>query len=108
MDKKNGYGQYSWLDKVFLYKGNFENDIRQGYGQLFKNGEQEYKGEWVAGKIKQQPPQKNMNDVSARENSILKTPKSSKFPSLTKLKPPASAIIQRIRQTELLQHNRSL
>ena len=99
MDKKNGYGQYSWLDKVFLYKGNFENDIRQGYGQLFKNGEQEYKGEWVAGKI---------NDESARENSILKTPKSSKFPSLTKLKPPASAIIQRIRQTELLQHNRSL
>ncbi len=46
--------------------------------------------------------------MSVRENSIIKTPKSGKFPSLTKLRPPASAIIQRIKQNQLLQHNKSL
>jgi hypothetical protein len=38
----------------------------------------------------------------------MKTPKSQKLPSLTKLKAPASAIIQRIRKNELLEHNKSL
>lgn len=32
MDKKCGYGEYSWLDNTFVYKGNFDNDLRHGYG----------------------------------------------------------------------------
>ena len=31
MDKKSGYGIYTW-DNGWIYKGNFDNDFRNGYG----------------------------------------------------------------------------
>ena len=49
LDKKCGYGEYSWADKGYLYKGYFETDLRHGYGELFTKGQLEYKGGWVGG-----------------------------------------------------------
>jgi len=31
MDVKSGYGEYVWTNG-WIYKGNFENDLRNGYG----------------------------------------------------------------------------
>ena len=34
MDKKSGYGVYEW-ENGWVYKGNFDNDYRNGYGELY-------------------------------------------------------------------------
>ena len=49
MDKKSGYGVYSW-DNGWIYKGNFEDDKRNGFGQLYKNDNTlKYRGFWENG-----------------------------------------------------------
>lgn len=34
MDNKEGFGVYTWKNKK-VYKGQFKNDYRDGYGELF-------------------------------------------------------------------------
>jgi hypothetical protein len=38
MDKKSGYGIYIWKNG-WHYRGNFENDLRNGYGELYNANE---------------------------------------------------------------------
>ena len=38
MDKKNGYGELSWNEGRFVYKGYFTNDMKNGFGELTING----------------------------------------------------------------------
>ena len=48
MDKKCGYGIFSWASGN-VYKGNYEDDLRNGYGQMYWGDGSYYKGEWVKG-----------------------------------------------------------
>jgi hypothetical protein len=49
MDKKSGYGVYTW-DNGWIYKGNFEDDKRTGFGELYKNDNTlNYRGFWENG-----------------------------------------------------------
>ena len=49
MDKKSGYGIYMW-DNGWVYKGNFDGDYRNGYGELYDgDGKLIYRGFWENG-----------------------------------------------------------
>ena len=39
---------YTWASGNY-YKGNFLNDLRHGYGQMFWKDNSYYKGQWVNG-----------------------------------------------------------
>ena len=45
IDKKHGYGVYDG-GNGYVYKGFFLDDLRYGEGELYYNGEVEYKGYW--------------------------------------------------------------
>ena len=34
-----------------MYKGHFENDLRNGFGELYEDDELKYRGEWINGKM---------------------------------------------------------
>lgn len=48
MDKKSGYGVYEW-ENGWVYKGNFEGDYRNGYGELYDGDSCTYRGFWDNG-----------------------------------------------------------
>lgn len=49
MDKKSGYGIYCW-DNGWKYRGNFDNDFRNGYGELYDGNDcLIYRGFWENG-----------------------------------------------------------
>lgn len=48
MDKKSGYGVYQW-ENGWIYKGNFENDYRNGFGELYDGEKCMYRGYWANG-----------------------------------------------------------
>lgn len=48
MDKKSGYGVYEW-ENGWLYKGNFDNDLRNGFGELYEGEKLVYRGFWRNG-----------------------------------------------------------
>lgn len=43
LDKKCGYGVYQW-DDGYMYKGNFDNDVRHGFGELYEGNILKYRG----------------------------------------------------------------
>lgn len=45
MDLKSGHGIYNWPDGKY-YKGEFFNDKKHGYGELYHNEALKYKGNW--------------------------------------------------------------
>jgi hypothetical protein len=54
MDKKEGFGIYKWIGKQ-IYKGEFRDDYREGYGEfssLMKDDKEKivYRGSWLKGK----------------------------------------------------------
>lgn len=54
MDKKEGLGIYKWIGKQ-VYKGEFRDDFRDGYGEFYSISKTEkelllYKGCWMQGK----------------------------------------------------------
>ena len=51
MDKKDGYGVYDW-ENGWTYKGNFKEDLRDGYGELLHHNIVMWKGEWENGEKK--------------------------------------------------------
>lgn len=48
MDKKSGYGVYQW-GNGWVYKGNFDNDFRNGFGELYNGNKLAYRGFWENG-----------------------------------------------------------
>ena len=48
MDKKVGYGVYQW-ESGWSYKGNFDNDLRNGFGELYNATKLVYRGFWRNG-----------------------------------------------------------
>lgn len=48
MDKKSGYGVYQW-GNGWCYKGNFDNDYRNGFGELYNGNKLAYRGFWENG-----------------------------------------------------------
>jgi hypothetical protein len=54
MDNKEGFGLYTWKDKK-VYKGQFRDDYRDGYGEIYtinrlkKKEKLVYKGGWQKG-----------------------------------------------------------
>lgn len=48
MDKKSGYGVYEW-ENGWIYKGNFDNDLRNGFGELYQGQKLIYRGYWKNG-----------------------------------------------------------
>ena len=67
MDKKSGYGVYEW-ENGWTYKGNFQNDFRNGYGELFnREGAMAYKGYWENGEQVDGEPINMMNTTNAND-----------------------------------------
>jgi hypothetical protein len=48
MDKKHGYGIFSW-ESGNMYKGNYKDDERDGYGEMYWTDGTVYKGDWRKG-----------------------------------------------------------
>lgn len=48
MINKHGQGTYQWSSGNW-YRGNFVNDMREGYGEMHWKDGTVYKGEWKAG-----------------------------------------------------------
>jgi len=48
MDKKSGYGVYEW-ENGWVYKGNFDQDLRSGFGELYEGQKLAYRGYWKNG-----------------------------------------------------------
>ena len=48
MDKKHGYGEFTW-ESGNKYCGNYHYDERQGYGTMQWTDGSTYKGHWVKG-----------------------------------------------------------
>lgn len=42
---KHGFGQYEWADGV-KYEGNYSKDLRKGFGKYFWPSGERYEGEW--------------------------------------------------------------
>ena len=48
MDKKHGYGVFTW-ESGNMYKGNYVEDERDGYGEMYWTDGTVYKGQWKKG-----------------------------------------------------------
>lgn len=65
MDKKSGYGVYEW-ENGWTYKGNFDNDLRTGFGELYEGNKLVYRGYWKNGEqTEDEVKNENRVDLSA-------------------------------------------
>lgn len=75
MDKKSGYGVYEW-ENGWVYKGNFENDYRNGYGELYEGDVCVYRGFWENGE--QSDREKPIGKISSKANTSAQMSRISK------------------------------